>query len=117
MLFRSGLFAFRPQKVWLYQPESLQYWFQEQQLLTLGYQVQKVSQSTQLSGLSANDLVLLPSTLQADVNVNNCRAAMLWTCQTHQQLVAMPHSWLVGQGASALSRQLFVLISSRKLVE
>jgi hypothetical protein len=113
----AGLFAFRPQKVWLYQPESLQYWFQEQQLLTLGYQVQKVSQSTQLSGLSANDLVLLPSTLQADVNVNNCRAAMLWTCQTHQQLVAMPHSWLVGQGASALSRQLFVLISSRKLVE
>lgn len=113
----AGLFAFRPQKVWLYQPESLQYWFQEQQLLTLGYQVQKVSQSTQLSGLSANDLVLLPSTLQADVNVNNCRAAMLWTCQTHQQLVAMPHSWLVGQGASALSRQLFVLLSSRKLVE
>jgi len=113
----AGVFAFRPQKVWLYQPDPLQYWFQEQQLLTLGYQVQKVSECLQLSGLSAIDLVLVPATLQADVNLSNCRASILWTCQTFSQVSAVRHGWLVGQGACALSRHLFVLISSRKLVE
>ena len=111
-----GIFAFKPQKVWLYQPESLQYWFQEQQLLALGYQVLRVSERKQISGLSANDLVLIPSTLQADEDLNNCRALVLWTCQTFSELCAVQHGWLVGQGTSALSRQMFVLISSRQFV-
>lgn len=111
-----GVFAYKPQKVWLYQPESLQYWFQEQQLLALGYQVQRVSERKQISGLSANDLVLIPSTLQADEDLNNCRALVLWTCQTFSELCAVQHGWLVGQGTSALSRQMFVLISSRQSV-
>lgn len=111
-----GVFAYKPQKVWLYQPESLQYWFQEQQLLALGYQVQRVSERKQISGLSAHDLVLIPSTLQADEDLNNCRALVLWTCQTFSELCAVQHGWLVGQGTSALSRQMFVLISSRQSV-
>ncbi len=106
-----GIFAYKPQKVWLYQPDSLQYWFQEQQLLALGYQVQKVSEPKQLSGLSANDVVLIPATLQADENVNQCPALLLWTCQTYTELCAVQHGWLVGQGANALSRQMFVLLS------
>lgn len=117
MAGEPGLFAFKPQKVWLYQPESLQYWFQEQQLLTLGYQVQRVSERKQLSGLSANDVVLVPSTLQADEDLSNCRAFILWTCQSFSEFSAVQHGWLVGQGASALSRQLFVLISSRQFAE
>ncbi len=114
---KSGIFAFGAQKIWLYQPDPLQYWFEEQQLLALGYQVQKVSNIEKLSGLSANDLVLVPSTLQADLALNNCRALILWTCQTCDQLAGVQHGWLVGQGACALSRQLFVLLSSRKYAE
>jgi hypothetical protein len=113
----TGIFAFEARKIWLYQPNSLQYWFEEQQLLALGYQVQKVSNIEKLSGLSANDLVLVPSTLQADLELNNCRALILWTCQTCGQLAGVQHGWLVGQGACALSRQLFVLLSSRKYAE
>lgn len=95
------------QHVWLYQPEPLQYWFQEQQLRELGNLVQKITNLAELVELSAHDIVLLPISLQAEREVASCPAQKLWTCQTFDQMATAEHCWLVGQGAAALSRALF----------
>lgn len=104
-----GIVAGRTARVWLYQPDPLQYWWVEQQLLTLHYQVQKLTQWPELSGDVNHDYYCLPWSLRHDLSTNGSLPQfVLWYQET--PLTEHPAGspvWVTTDGCAALSRHLY----------
>lgn len=106
----AGIFAPTSKGVWLYEPDSLQYWYQEQQLITQGFSVMPVTTWPQLPDCSADELLLLPLTER--VMLSDCvdELKVVWTC-TESVLVdtSLPsmHVWPVDLGGAELSHVIY----------
>lgn len=72
--------------VWLYQPDSLQYWYQEQQLQGQGYRVSQIQSWPELPRYSADELLMLPLTERVMLSERVDEHQVIWTC-TEQMLV------------------------------
>lgn len=103
---------FRPftRRVWLYQPDSLQYWYQEQQLQYQGYLVLQISTWPELPAYSADDLLMLPLTERVMLSERIDEHQVIWTCPEQMlvdDLAAELLVWPVELGGVELSHLLY----------
>jgi len=98
-------------KIWLCQPDPLQYWWVEQQLDNLHFQVQQVTQCSELPGDLQLDYYCLPSSMYAEFQKNAALPRLvLWSLGTEGTSVVDQHLlWSMAEGGAALSRQLYQL--------
>jgi len=96
-------------KVWLYQPDPLQYWWVEQQLLSLHYQVHSLAQWPELPGDLRQDYYCLPWSLRQEPIANDALPQFVLWYQGAEvaEHVADHPVWGMADGCAALSRHLY----------
>ncbi len=105
----AGLVTGQKAKIWLCQPDPLQYWWIEQQLLNLHYLVQQVTHSSALPGDFQQDYYCLPCSMYAEFQSNGTLPQyVLWSQGTESASVVGNHLlWNMADGSAALSRHLY----------
>lgn len=108
----SAAETFRPftRRIWLYQPDSLQYWYQEQQLQNQGYVVQPLRSWPELPAYTADDLLMLPLTERVMLSERIDEHQVIWTCPEQMlvdDLAADLLLWPVELGGVELSHLLY----------
>lgn len=104
-----GIVSTQQAKVWLYQPDPLQYWWIEQQLHSLHYQVARVMKPSELPGDVQKDVYCLPWSIHDDLIANGSLPTfMVWShdhtavLQNTSQLI-----WAMSEGGAVLSQYLY----------
>lgn len=104
----AGIVVGRKAKIWLYQPDPLQYWWIEQQLQSLHYQVQTVTRWPEIPGDLTRDYYCLPWSLREEITAKTAQPERVLWCKGAEegpQQVLHP-VWRMADGSAALSRQL-----------
>ncbi|RVU33475.1 hypothetical protein EOE67_16580 [Rheinheimera riviphila] len=105
----AGIISGKKANIWLCQPDPLQYWWIEQQLHNLHYQVQPVTPSAALPGDLQRDYYCLPCSRYEELNANGTLPQFVLWCQG-TELVSAGTShplWVMAEGSAALSRHLY----------
>jgi hypothetical protein len=107
----AGIVTADKATVWLSQPDPLQYWWIEQQLLSLHYQVQNLAQWSALPGDLQQDYYCLPAVLQQELSASGTLPQYVLWCQGAEPApgAACHPIWEMAQGGAALSRHLYQL--------
>jgi hypothetical protein len=103
-----GLVTAHKPIVWLCQPDPLQYWWIEQQLLHLHYRVLPLTSSSEWQGDVTKDLYCLPLSGSAALIANGDLPRYVLWCQDSaaEQRVESP-IWVMRDGGAALSQFLY----------
>ncbi len=110
---KAGITVAVEATVWLYQPDPLQYWWVEQQLLSLHYQVQSLTLTATLPGDLAQDYYCLPwSHYEQLRQLGRVPKFVLWCLESAAAPVPAPEErqhvlWALADGSAALSRHLY----------
>jgi len=107
----SGIVGEKQAKIWLYQPDPLQYWWVEQQLNNLHFLVQRVEQLHELPGDLLWDYYCLPCSACAELQKNDMIPKLvLWSQGTEPVAdVNQYRLWQMADGSAVLSRLLYQL--------
>lgn len=107
---QAGIFTPATKRVWLYQPDALQYWYQEQQLLAQGYQVLEVTSWPTLPECGADDVLVLPLTERVMLSERIDESKVVWTAPAQVLIEPEPATllvWAVELGGAELSHTLY----------
>ncbi|OBP16602.1 hypothetical protein A5320_04190 [Rheinheimera sp. SA_1] len=109
----AGIVTGQKAKIWLCQPDPLQYWWIEQQLHNLHYQVQGVTRWPELPGDLQQDYYCLPWTLHEQLASNQALPRFVVWCLGNEQAPSQSQLqeshplWPMADGGAALSRHLY----------
>lgn len=103
-----GLVTSHKATVWLCQPDPLQYWWIEQQLLHLHYRVLPLTSLSEWQGDLTKDVYCLPWSLSAELNAKDeVPEYVLWCQESAEDHSSESLIWMMRDGGAALSQFLY----------
>jgi hypothetical protein len=103
-----GLVSSHKATVWLCQPDPLQYWWIEQQLLHLHYRVLPLTSLPEWQGDVTKDVYCLPWSLSTELVANGeVPEYVLWFQESAVAQTTESQIWVVRDGGAALSQFLY----------
>ncbi|MBU2224701.1 MAG: hypothetical protein KKB00_11755 [Gammaproteobacteria bacterium] len=106
----TGIVTMSAATIWLWQPDPLQYWWIEQQLLSLNVEVKTIAKLQELPGNLQHDYYCLPWSYHDQLTSDGVLPQfVVWSAEAAPEsipLVSSHQLWMMVDGSSALSRHL-----------